>query len=173
MYRLARSYQISSLGSVLAAILFGTGGWLAMHISSGHANFASAALFPYLIVFYRHTTYDKNIWAIPLGAVAAWIVCDGGTSTPAMATVLLTTLATIDAVKLKSARPYLSLVMGGACAAALSAFRLLPALEFAIDHPRRQWETDSTMIWQMVRDGFWWKGLEPVPGKRYWFHEYC
>jgi hypothetical protein len=173
MYRLARGYQLGIAGSLLASVLFGTGGWLALHVSSGHANFASAALFPYLIVFYRHTTYDKNIWAIPLGAVAAWIVCDGGTSTPAMATVLLATLATIDAVKLKSARPFVALVLGGACAAALSAFRLLPALEFAVDHPRRQWETDSTMIWQMARDGYWWKGLSPVPGKRYWFHEYC
>jgi hypothetical protein len=172
MYRLARSHQISLPGSILAAILFGTGGWLALHVSSGHANFASAALFPYLILFYRNTTYDKIYWAVPLGAVAAWIVCDGGTSTPAMATVLLTTLAIIDAVKLKSARPFLALVLGGACAAAFSAFRLLPALEFATDHPRRQWETDSTMIWHMVRDGFWWRGVQPVPGKRYWFHEY-
>jgi hypothetical protein len=172
MYRLGRSYRLELPGALLASILFGTGGWLALHISSGHANFASAALFPYLVVFYRSTTYDNKIWAIPLGGVAAWIVCDGGTSTPAMALVLLATLATTDAVKLRSGRPYLTLLMGGACAAALSAFRLLPALEFAVDHPRHQWETDSTMIWQMLRDGYWWRGVQPVPGKRYWFHEY-
>jgi hypothetical protein len=172
MYRLARSHDISLAGSVLAAILFGTGGWLALHVSSGHVNFASASLFPYLILFYRRTAHDRLFWGVPLGAVAAWIVCDGGTSTPAMATVLLTTLAIIDAVKKKSARPFLALVLGGACAAAFSAFRLLPALEFATDHPRRQWETDATMIWHMVRDGYWWRGVQPVPGKRYWFHEY-
>jgi hypothetical protein len=173
MYRLARSYQISVAGSLLSSVLFGGCGWLALHVSSGHVNFASASLFPYLIVFYRRTTYYNNwSWAFPLGVVAAWIVIDGGTSTPAMATVLLLTLACTDAWKLKSARPFAVLAVGGACAALLAAFRLLPALEFAIDHPRRQWETDSNMIWQMVQFGYWWKGVTPVPNKRYWFHEY-
>ena len=172
MYRLARSYQVSLPGALLASVLFGAGGWLALHISSGHANFASAALFPYLIVFYRLATQGKASWTIPLGAVAAWIVCDGGTSTPAMAAVLLASFAVIDAIALRSARPFLALFLGGLSAAAFSAFRLLPALQFAIDHPRRQFETDSTTIWQMLRDGYWWRGLQPVPGKRYWFHEY-
>ncbi len=172
MYRLARSYEVSPLGSLLSSVLFGAGGWLALHISSGHANFASAALFPYLIVFYRRTTYYSWLWAIPLGAVAAWIVLDGGTSTPAMAAALLATLATIDAVQRRTLRPYAALLLGAAGAAALSAFRLLPALEFALDHPRRQWETDSTMVWQMLQYGYWWRGVAPIGNKHYWFHEY-
>jgi hypothetical protein len=172
MYVLGRSYGLERPGALLASVLFGGGGWLALHISSGHANFASAALFPYLIVFYRSTTYDKIFWAIPMGAAAAWIVCDGGTSTPAMATVILLTFALIDVWKLKSARPLLSLGAGALCAFAFCAFRFLPALEFATDHPRRQWETDSTMVWQMLRDGYLWRGVAPVGNKRYWFHEY-
>src|SRR5262249_55413345 len=143
----------------------------ALHIVSGHANFAAASLFPYLWLCYRRAR-DQLAWAIPLGVVAAVIICDGGTSTPAMATGLLGTLGVIDGVTQKSARPLVALVAGGACAAVFSAPRLLPALEFAIDHPRRQWETDAVMVWEMVRNGYWWRGVAPVAGKRYWFHEY-
>ena len=28
------------------------------------------------------------------------------------------------------------------------------------------------MVWQMVQYGYWWRGVAPVPGKHYWFHEY-
>lgn len=171
MYRLARELQLSIAAAWFASVLFGAGGWLALHLSSGHSNFASAGLFPYLILFYRRGN-DDWVWTIPLGAAAAWVVCLGGTSTPAMAAVLLATVAATDAVKRRSFRPFATLAVGGACAALLGAYRLLPALEFALDHPRRQWETDSSTLFQMIRNGFWWKGLEPVAGKRYWFHEY-
>jgi hypothetical protein len=195
MYRLARDFGLEIAGALLASVLFGAGGWLALHVSSGHANFASASLFPYLWLSYRRGL-ARWVWTIPLGAIAAWIICDGGTSTPAMATVLLATVGTIDAIarrpsaratsrgtaarggdsprfaRLAWLRPFAVLALGAACAAALSAWRLLPALEFALDHPRRQWETDSTMIWEMLRDGYLWRGVAPVARKRYWFHEY-
>ncbi len=171
MYRLARDHELSIGSSLLASVLFGAGGWLALHLASGHSNFASAALFPYLVLCYRRGREDL-IWAIPLGAIAAWIVAHGGTSTPAMATVLLAVLATIDAIKKRSFRPYRVLLLGALGAALIGAARMLPALEFALDHPRRQWETDSSTLIEMIRDGYWWKGLTPVGGKRYWFHEY-
>lgn len=171
MYRLARRHEVQPLAAGFAAVLFGTGGWLALHLSSGHSNFASAALFPYLVICYQRGR-DEVEWTIPLGAIAAWIVGLGGTSTPAMATVLLGTLGAIDCVKRRSLLPLRTLALGAGCAALLGAARVLPALEFAIDHPRRQWETDANTIFEIIRNGYWWKGLEGVRGKRYWFHEY-
>jgi hypothetical protein len=171
MYRLARDQGLSLPASLFASVLFGTSGWLALHVSSGHSNFASAGMFPYLVLFYRRANRDL-VWTLPLGATAAWIIGLGGTSTPAMATVLLVAVAAIDAVKLRSARPFVSLAAGAACAALLGAARLLPTLEFAIDHPRHQWETDRSTVLEMIRNAYWWRGLEPVAGKRYWFHEY-
>jgi hypothetical protein len=171
MYRLARDHELSIVASWFAAVLFGAGGWLALHLSSGHSNFASAGLFPYLVLFYRRGSGDLA-WAIPLGAVAAWIVALGGTSTPAMAAVLLFTIATTDAITRRSLRPYAVLGAGAGCAALLGAVRLLPALEFSLDHPRRQWETDRSSLFEIIRNGYVWRGLEAVPGKRYWFHEY-
>ncbi|HUQ08158.1 MAG TPA: hypothetical protein VM261_36940, partial [Kofleriaceae bacterium] len=171
MYRLARHLALGIAGALFASVLFGAGGWLALHLSSGHSNFASAALFPYLILCYRRAV-DEPVFAIPLGAIAAWIVAHGGTSTPAMATVLLATLATVDAVRLRRFTPFRALLLGAGCAALIGAVRMLPALEFALDHPRRQWETDFSTPIEMIRNGYWWRGVEPVPGKRYWFHEY-
>jgi hypothetical protein len=171
MYRLAREWEISTVGAWLAAILFGAGGWLALHLSSGHANFAAAALFPYLMLCYRRALARWE-WAIPLGALAACVVGDGGTSTPAMAAVLLATLAITDAVRTRSARPLGVLALGALFGALLGAARILPALEFAVDHPRRQWETDASTIIEMLRNGYWWRGVAPVPRKPYWFHEY-
>ncbi|HZS36000.1 MAG TPA: hypothetical protein VFF06_04200 [Polyangia bacterium] len=171
MYRLARDHEASVSASLLASVLFGAGGWLALHLSSGHSNFASAALFPYLVLCYRRGR-EQLEWAIPLGAIAAWIIAHGGTSTPAMATVLLATVSTVDAAKRRSLKPYRVLLLGAACAFALGAARILPALEFALDHPRRQWETDSSTVFEMIKNAYFWAGLQAVPGKRYWFHEY-
>jgi hypothetical protein len=171
MYRLGRDHELSVAGAWMASALFGAGGWLALHLSSGHSNFASAGLFPYLVLFYRRGNRDW-LWTLPFGAVAAWVVCLGGTSTPAMAVVLLATVGVTDSIKRRTLRPFATLAAGGAWAALLGAYRILPALEFAIDHPRRQWETDANTIWQMIANGYTWKGLESVAGKRYWFHEY-
>ncbi|HEX9102302.1 MAG TPA: hypothetical protein VF997_08870, partial [Polyangia bacterium] len=171
MYRLARSYDISIVSSMLAAILFGTGGWLALHFAEGHCTFFGAALFPYAMYFYRRAR-DEFEWCIPLGFIAAWIVGDGGTSTPPMCMVILATLAAIDCVQRRSLRPLGPLVAAAAIAFAVGAVRVLPALEFAVDHPRHLFETDANYPWQMIRNAYWWKGIEPVGGKRYWFHEY-
>ena len=171
MYRLARSYDVSVPSSMLAAILFGTGGWMALHFAEGHNTFFGAALFPYAMYFYRRAR-DEFEYCIPLGFIAAWIVGDGGTSTPPMCVVILTTLALIDTVKRRSARPFLPLLAAGAVAFAVGAIRVLPAVQFVFDHPRHLFETDSNSLWAMVRNAYWWKGIEPVGGKRYYFHEY-
>ena len=171
MYRLARSHDISLPSSLLAAILFGTGGWLALHFAEGHCTFFGAALFPYAMYFYRRARRELE-WCVPLGFIAAWIVGDGGTSTPPMCMVILATLAATDAVSRRSLRPFLPLLAAGAIAFAVGALRVLPALEFALDHPRHLFETDANNPLQMIRNAYWWKGIEPVRGKRYWFHEY-
>ena len=171
-FRLARHHGLSTAASMLGAVLYGGTGWLALHVASGHSNFASAALFPYLLLFYRRAL-DEREWVIPLGAIAAWIVALGGTSTPAMAAVLLATMATVDVVQRRSSAPYQVLLLGAASALVIGAMRILPATQFAFDHPRQAWETDANSIWQILVNGFRWQGLSPVAGKRYWFHEYC
>src|SRR4051812_16435284 len=135
MHRLARSFDLSPPSAILAAILFGTGGWLALHFAEGHCTFFGAALFPYAMYFYRRAR-DEFEWAIPLGFIAAWIVGDGGTSTPPMCAVILTTLAVTDAVQRKSARVFVPLAAAAGIAFLVGAVRVLPALEFALDHPR-------------------------------------
>ncbi len=171
MYRLARDYGLTLKGALFSSVLFGGGGWLALHMASGHTTFAPAGLFPYVILCYRRARTEL-IWTLPLGALAAWIVAEGGTSTPAIAAVLLGTLAITDAIAGKSARPFMVLAVGGVAALLLGAFRILPAFEFAVDHPRHAWETDSVSIIEMIRNAYWWRGVEQTPGKRYWFHEY-
>lgn len=179
-YRLARDYGISIPSAMLAAILFGCGGWLALHYAEGHATFLGATLFPYAMYFYRRSVNAAAAdarpisweWTLPLGAIAAWIVGDGGTSTPPMCMVILATLATIEAVRRRSLRPFLPLFVAGLVAFAVGAVRVLPALEFALDHPRHLFETDANTPWDMIGNAYRWKGIEPVAGKRYWFHEY-
>jgi hypothetical protein len=178
MYRLARSWQITPAGAALAAILFGTSGWFALHFAEGHCTFTGAALFPYMMYCYRRSLGAGGAarleweWALPLGALAAWVVALGGTSTPPMAMVILATMAVIEAVARRSLVPFVPLVLAALVAFAVGGVRVLPALEFALDHPRHLFETDSNNPLQMIRNGYWWKGIEPVPGKRYWFHEY-
>lgn len=171
MYRLCRQLDIAPIGALLASVLFGCSGWLALHMLVGHTNFASVALFPYLVLFYRRAI-DNWRYTIAAGAIAAWIIALGGTSTPAMAMILLITIALIDAVSSRSIAPFKVLALSGAWAVGLSAYRLLPALEFALDHPRRQWQTDATSLLQIIADGYRWKSDDPIPHHLYRFHEY-
>lgn len=171
MYRLSRRIGLQLPGAMLASVLFGAGGWMALHISVGHCTFEGAALFPYLLLFYLRAL-DEWEWVIPLGAVAAWIVALGGTSTPPMAIVLLTIVSTVDVVRKRSPRPYLLLLAAGVAASIVGAIRMYPALEFALDHPRHLFETDSNGVLDFLRSLYGWMGVEPVAKKRYWFHEY-
>lgn len=175
-YRLARHLGNSIVGSCFAAILTGTGGWFALHFSEGHCTFFGAALFPYAMLFYRRSVEDlpriKWEWTIPLGLIAAWIVGDGGTSTPPMCVVILVTLAAIDAVSRRSPKTFLPLAAAAAVGFLVGALRVLPAMEFVLDHPRHLFETDANTPWEMIKNGYLWKSIEPVDGKRYWFHEY-
>ncbi len=171
MYRLCRHLEIAPIGAILSSVLFGCGGWLALHTLVGHTNFASVALFPYLVLFYRRAL-DNRYYAIAVGAIAAWIIALGGTSTPAMAMILLVTIALTDVASSRSSTPLAVLALSGAWAIGLSAYRLLPAMEFALDHPRRQWQTDSTGLLQIIADGYRWKSDEPIAHHLYRFHEY-
>jgi hypothetical protein len=171
MFRLARKAGLELPGAFLASVTFGAGGWLALHISVGHCTFQGAALFPYLLLFYLKAL-DEWEWVIPLGAIAAWIVALGGTSTPPMAIVLLTVVSTVDVIKKRSPRPYLLLAVAAVAGFVIGAIRMLPAFEFAIDHPRHLFETDANGVLDFLRGLYGWMGVEPVGGKRYWFHEY-
>ncbi len=171
MYRLARHFQLSVEASLIASVMFGTNGWLALHLAVGHPNFAGAALFPYLVLFYRRSLEDLR-YATILGAFAAWVVGLGGTSTPAIAAVLLATVAVCDVAARRDARPLLAIACGGGWALLLGGARILPALEFAIDHPRRMHEVDSMSLAWLLRAGFESRGLGQAPGLRYGFHEY-
>jgi hypothetical protein len=171
MYRLCRDYKLGEAAAIAGAVFFAGTGWWGLHVSSGHSNFASAALFPYLLLFYRRAL-DETPWVLPLGAMAAWVVGLGGTSTTALAMVLLFVNGVIDVVVRRSARPMLILVAGALTGGVIGAFRLLPALEFAVDHPRRNNEGDANSLWSILKNGVLWGGLAPTPGKKYWFHEY-
>jgi hypothetical protein len=171
MYRLCRQLELTPVGALLASVSFGVGGWIVLHLLVGHTNFASVSLFPYLILFYRRSL-TNHYEAIPLGAIAAWIVALGGTATPAMATILMLTVAVIDVVARRSLVPLQMLLLASLCTIVLSAYRLFPALEFALAHPRRQWQSDATSIAQLIADGYRWKSDDSLPGKLYRFHEY-
>lgn len=171
MYRLTRNLGIAPVGALLSSVLFGGSGWLALHILVGHTNFASVGLFPYLVLFYRRSLEDRR-YVFAVGGIAAWIIALGGTSTPAWAMILLLTIALIDTVSLRTSTPFKVLAIGTVCAVGFSAFRLFPALQFAIDHPRRQWQTDSTGLFQLIANGYRWMSDDPLPHKLYRFHEY-
>ena len=171
MYRLSRNLEIAPFGALLSSVLFGCGGWLALHTLVGHTNFASVGLFPYLVLFYRRSLEDRYYTAA-VGGIAAWIIGLGGTSTPAWALILLLTVALTDVVSSRSLVPLKVLALSAGFAIGLSAYRLFPAMEFAIDHPRRQWQTDSTSLFQLIADAYRWKSDDPLPHKLYRFHEY-
>ena len=88
-------------------------------------------------------------WAIPLGCIAAWIVGDGGTSTPPMCMVHPGDAG--DHRRRASAARCVRSCRSPPPAWSRSPsvrVRVLPALEFALDHPRHLFETDANYPWR-------------------------
>lgn len=172
MYRLARTYELAPEAAMLASLVYGGCGWLGLHLSSGHLNFASAALFPYLVLCHRRACAGEWEWSIPLGALMAWIIGLGGTTTPAMATVFLFVSGVIETIRLRSWRPFAYLALAAIAAVIIGAFRLFPVFEFVTAHPRPMYETDYNSLPFLFSNAFKWLGLQSVAGHKYWFHEY-
>ena len=66
------------------------------------------------------------------------------------------------------------LLVAALAALFLGAYRMLPALEFIIDHPRapfRRTPDVSTLV-QLLGDLWLRRDFGPLPGRRYWSHEY-
>lgn len=171
MYRLARAYGLFDDAALLAAILFAGSGWFALHLSVGHLNFAGAALLPYMLLYQRRAQ-DQIEWSIPLGALMAWTIGLGGTTTPAIATVFLGLMTGVELFQRRSARPLCVLLAALVATVLIGAVRLLPALEFAKDHPRSILQTDFNILPFLFKSAVIWQGASPVFGKPYAFHEY-
>lgn len=172
-YRLARELGVSYVGALVAGLGFGSAGWFALHLSSGHLNFAGAALYPYLLLCYFRALERGWRWLIPGGAVLAWMAGLGGTYTTPMAVALLGVVAVTAAVERRSWRPVAWAALLGLIALLLGAVRLLPTLEFALAHPRPVNEKDANELGDMVVAFLRWQPhTVGVPGHRYWWHEY-
>ncbi len=172
-YRLSRRLGVGQQGAIVAALSYGLSGYLALHLSIGHINFAGVALYPYLLLFYERSL-DQIEWVIPLGAVAAFIAALGGTFTPPMAGELLFFYATMLCIERRSLRPYAPLLYGALLALLFGAVRLFPTLEFILDHPRPTFrrEPDFTWPWNLLGDLIAWRDFGPLHGRKYWSHEY-
>jgi hypothetical protein len=171
MFRLSRALGADRAAALCAAIVFGLSGWVVLHFGVGHVSFFGATLIPYAILFYLRAREDR-FWAIALGAVMALVVAQGGTSTAAMAALALAAVALADAVVERTAKPFVILGLGAVAALLLGAYRLLPALEFAVDHPRHVTESDAQSPLELLRAAFVWAGNGKLPGHRYAVHEY-
>lgn len=169
-YRLARLLDLDLLRALVVSLAFGLSGWFAQHFAIGHVSFFGATLIPYAIFFYLRGKTDLR-YAIGLGAMMALIVAQGGTSTAAMAAIALAAVAFTDAIVERRTTPLVVLALGAGAALLLGAYRLLPALEFAVDHPRRVTESDGQSPLLLVRSAVLW-AQGKLPGYRYAFHEY-
>jgi hypothetical protein len=169
-FRLARALELPLWPAAATALAFGLSGWFAQHFAIGHVSFFGAALIPYAIFFYLRGKADLR-YAIALGATMAFIVAQGGTSTAAMAAIALAAVVVADAIVERQTRPIVVLALGALAALLLGAYRLLPALEFAIDHPRRVNESDGQSPFLLLESAMLW-AQGKLPAYRYAFHEY-
>jgi hypothetical protein len=173
---LARRLDLGWTGSVVAGTSYGLSGYMALHLSSGHINFAGVSLYPLLLYCFVRTVADRR-WLVGAAAVAGWIASLGGTFTPAMAGEVLVLWVTAMAVRpLRNELPartrlrdtvslYGLLLAVALGALLLFAFRMLPTLEFILDHPRPLFRRtpDLTQLKQVLFDLFAWRDFGPLP----------
>lgn len=173
-YLLCRKYSLSVLPATVAAVAYGLNGYHALHFSAGHVSFLGVTLFPLLLYCYERAL-DEAQWVIPTGLCSAWIAVLGGTFTPPLAAELLLLWGVLCSIERRSLRPLALLVLSALVALLSSAIRMLPVLEFVTDHPRPPFlrAPDRSSLVQVLRDLVAWREFGPVPGRKYWSHEYA
>lgn len=173
-YLLARRLRVSQAGALMAALAFGTCGWLSQHFSQGHFTVQGVVLLPYMLVFYLLALERSWLWSLGGAAMVAWMAFLGGIYTLPAACVMLGTMAVGDAAGERRWRPLIVAVAIGVAGLALGAIRLIPALEFALDHPRAMRENDANHLFEFVAAFFSWQTRSTsMSGHLYRWHEYC
>ena len=172
MYRLARHGGLSNEAALGSAVTFGLSGWVAAHFAIGHVSFFGATLVPHLVYFYRRSLDDRR-WAVAAGGIAALVVLSGGTSTAVLAAICLAAIVVVDVVVLRSARPLAVAALAAIAALLLGAYRILPALEFALVHPRHTVETDRFGLVALLQAAARFDIVGKLGAQRYGMHEYA
>lgn len=173
-YVLARKHGLSNASSAIVSVGYGLCGYHALHFAIGHVSFLGVTLFPLLLYAYERSL-DEIAWSIPTGFVAAWIAVLGGTFTPVLAAELLFLWAVSCAVERRSVSPFLVLLPACLVAISVSAIRMFPVFEFISDHPRPPFlrAPDRSNVLQIIADLLSFREFHPIPGRRYWSHEYA
>jgi hypothetical protein len=140
-FRYARSRGATTLGSALAAPVFGLSGSFAAAPAMGWLNFMGFELLPWALYGLRRAIAGHRSGTLVCGLALAWIVGMGGTYAAPITALLLGFEAAAEAVRLRrdrAALKKLAITTGitAAIGVALAAVRLWPVLETLRMAPR-------------------------------------
>lgn len=133
---LLRHWKVSPGGQFLAGTIYALNSHFLLHIAAGNVQWCAMGLMPWLMLFTIHSVRDLR-WAVAAAAVFASVLTFGVTSTPAVFVPFLTCWATLESLRLRSARLLVTWLAILALSIPLSAIKLLPVMDFLADHPRQ------------------------------------
>ncbi|HMH54440.1 MAG TPA: hypothetical protein VK548_29665 [Candidatus Acidoferrum sp.] len=136
--------------AIVAAAVWGFGGFFAWHGSSGHITFLPFYLAPWLLLAWRRAAENPR-WCVAVAAIMALVLLEGGVYPFPYFTLLLG----FDAVaRLLGREPPRGIVRAGAIAGVLTlllgSFRLLPILETLELYPRLTSSRDSVSFREVI-----------------------
>jgi hypothetical protein len=136
--------------AIVAAAVWGFGGFFAWHGSSGHITFLPFYLAPWLLLAWRRAAENPR-WCVAVAAIMALVLFEGGVYPFPYFTLLLG----FDAVaRLLGREQRRGIVRAGAIAGVLTlllgSFRLLPILETLEFYPRLTSSRDSVSFREVV-----------------------
>jgi hypothetical protein len=143
LFRLARKYDASVIGSATGALAFAMCGSVPGLVRFGWLNFLTYQLFPWVALSFELGIMRRK-WAVIGGGFLAWIVLCGGTYAAPYAGILVGTLLFFETMRVVVAprdgerwfSPTVSAAIMGVVAIGLSAIRALPLLRVVFGVPR-------------------------------------
>lgn len=134
-YALARSFRLGPAASSIAGIVFMCNAAFPTTATHGMTWVFSIAYIPWMWLGYR-LGLKKAVWILLGGTAGALVFLNGGAYIVAITGVLLAALAVTDSVARRNLRPVGIVAAMLIVAGALSAFKLIPALEYMHRNPR-------------------------------------
>jgi hypothetical protein len=131
MYRLIRTY-VDALSAWVGGVLFGLSGFFIARILSGHVGIiASSAWTPWIVLFWISWVSKKQLVFFLLSSCClAMQLMAGYQSITIFTFEILTVASVVYCFTLRSLNPFFSLFVLGIFGIGLSAYQMLPVLEF-------------------------------------------
>jgi hypothetical protein len=174
MYLLSIYYKINPISGILSASLFGISSFFSLHMAVGHTIFLAFLLLPFIFLFFLKSFENINyiiFAAMAFALVIFWAPVQGLT----IMALFLASYSIFLSLRQMSLKPVLYALVILIIAFSFGSVRIIPTLDYVLDHPRLTSSDDVTPLKETYRiflEREQSLSAQYLTDQRYGWHEY-